>query len=229
LIYECIVGGILDYDYSPFLTLITQDGHSQRKFLNISQEGKSAIDDLREAKLINGLKLSSEDFQPITSYQVSKAGMDFIQKFPPELRRQVDSVIKHHGYDGYKPIQVAVVDDKFVLKYENEKVRESNVDETEDVSYVSSPFLPACVRISDKELTSNSHRSHESATGSSNIKDELDEVRHQFGRLTSQAIHLSNVNIMIGEWIPFGSNQIVALNERLGSMDRCQVGFSGRF
>merc|ERR1711959_84786 len=29
---------------------------------------------------------------------------------------------------------------------------------------------------------------------------------------------------MVGEWIPFGSNQIVALNERLGAMDRCQGG-----
>ena len=29
---------------------------------------------------------------------------------------------------------------------------------------------------------------------------------------------------MVGEWIPFGSNQIVALNERLGALDRCQGG-----
>ena len=33
---------------------------------------------------------------------------------------------------------------------------------------------------------------------------------------------------MVGEWIPFGSNQIVALNEKLGSADRCQGGmFTG--
>lgn len=41
-----------------------------------------------------------------------------------------------------------------------------------------------------------------------------------------QAIILSNVHAIVGEWIPFGANQIVALNERLGSMDRCQVGRS---
>ena len=35
---------------------------------------------------------------------------------------------------------------------------------------------------------------------------------------------LSHVHALVGEWIPFGSNQIVALNERLGALDRCQGG-----
>ena len=30
---------------------------------------------------------------------------------------------------------------------------------------------------------------------------------------------------LVAEWIPFGSNQIVGLNERLGALDRCQGGF----
>ena len=29
----------------------------------------------------------------------------------------------------------------------------------------------------------------------------------------------------MAEWIPFGANQIVSLNERLGALDRCQGGF----
>ena len=93
--------------------------------------------------------------------------------------------------------------------------RESNVTDTEDVSYVSSPYLPSCVRNprDQRAFTSNAHRKHESAQGASNIRDELDE-----------AITLAYVHVMVGEWIPFGSNQIVALNERLGAMDRCQGG-----
>jgi hypothetical protein len=34
----------------------------------------------------------------------------------------------------------------------------------------------------------------------------------------------SHVQIYVAEWIPFGANQIVSLNERLGSLDRCQGG-----
>lgn len=46
-----------------------QDGKSRRVWLNVTQEGKAAIDDLREGKLVNGLKLSTVDFQPVTAYQ----------------------------------------------------------------------------------------------------------------------------------------------------------------
>lgn len=36
---------------------------------------------------------------------------------------------------------------------------------------------------------------------------------------------LGHVTILIGEWIPFGANQIVALNDKLGSLERVQGGF----
>ena len=70
LIYEGIVNGNLDYDYAPFNTLISCNGTSIRRWINISQEGKGAIEDMREKKLLNGLKLSTDDFQPSTAYQV---------------------------------------------------------------------------------------------------------------------------------------------------------------
>lgn len=53
---------------------------AKRVFLNITQEGKAAVDDLREKEHINGLKLSTEDFQPVTAYQVSHKGLDFIKQ-----------------------------------------------------------------------------------------------------------------------------------------------------
>ncbi|KAJ8561765.1 hypothetical protein ON010_g7914 [Phytophthora cinnamomi] len=40
----------------------------------------------------------------------------------------------------------------------------------------------------------------------------------------SFAIVLENVRLMVGEWIPFGPNQIVLLNDRLGALERCQGG-----
>ena len=52
----------------------------------------------------------------------------------------------------------------------------------------------------------------QAAEGTDNIQDELDVV-----------IEISRVRTLVGEWIPFGSNNIVALNERLGALERCQV------
>ena len=64
-----------------------------------------------------------------------------------------------------------------------------------------------------REATSNAHRAGESAEGSNTIADELDEV-----------VVLKHVNLLVGEWVPQGANQIVALNERLGAYDRCKGG-----
>ena len=221
MIYEGIIAGILDLDYAPQSVLVSQEGTSKRCFLNVSQEGKSAIDDLREKELLQGLKLSSEDFQPVTCYQVTALGIQFLAQVPLKLKEDMDGVLH-----GPKPFQDKLLnvtmrreqeDDsevqRFFLTAEGGYERKSTVTEIEDVSYVSSPYLPLHVRKSEKPVTSNAHRAGEAATGESNIKDDL-----------SEAIHLSHVSLLIGEWVPFGPNQIVALNERLGAMDRCQGG-----
>ena len=108
LIYEGIVAGVLDFDYAPQSVLISQDGTSKRSFMNVTQEGKSAIDDLREKKLINGLKLSTEDFQPVTAYQISSLGIEFLRQVPNKVKLDVDNYI--HGPKPFheKLLQVAL-------------------------------------------------------------------------------------------------------------------------
>lgn len=82
--YESIVSGVVDLDYAPCSLLVSHEGRSRRLWVNVSQEAKSAIDDLREMKLINGLKLSTEDFQPVTAFQVSHRGCHLIENDLPE-------------------------------------------------------------------------------------------------------------------------------------------------
>mmetsp|Transcript_10807 Transcript_10807/g.26463 ORF Transcript_10807/g.26463 Transcript_10807/m.26463 type:complete len:893 (+) Transcript_10807:104-2782(+) len=223
MVYEGIVAGVLDFDYAPQSTLISHEGSSRRCFMNVTQEGKSAIDDLREQKLLNGLKLSSEDFQPITAYQCSVKGLEFIKRTPLKLKKDVDGFIyaPKPFQDKLLMVQLRRAWDeeegkdvqRFFLAAEGGYEKMSTITDTEDVSYVASPYLPLHVRKSEKPMTSNAHRAGEAASGESNIKDDL-----------SEAIHLAHVNLLVGEWVAFGSNQIVALNERLGAMDRCQGG-----
>lgn len=223
LMFEAITDGCIDFDYAPASTLVTHEGRSRRVWLNITQEGKAAIDDLREKRLLNGLKLSTEDFQPVTAYQVSAKGREFLSHIPRKIIEQMDDFVyapqEYVTESGERKLLVVQFDgEAFHLTTRDESYsKESDVTETEDVSYVSSPFLPACIRNTKegfaKPFTSNYHRRHESAAGGSNIQDELDE-----------AIVLGEVHAYVGEWIPFGANQIVALNERLGALDRCQGG-----
>ena len=207
LIYEGIVQKVYDYDYAPASQVIEH----KRVYLNITQEGIDDLDDLVEAKLIKGLRLSTKEHQSVTAYQIAPSGLNLVSKrLPDEERQSVDELITEDG----ALLQVVWEDGIFVMR--NATItRQSTITDTEDVSYVCSPYIPPTLRRPGGQImSSNAHRASESATKESTIRDDLDEV-----------ITLSNVTILIGEWIPFGANQVVELNLKLGSNERCQGGY----
>ena len=69
LVYEGIVKGVLDFDYAPYSTLISHEGVSRRSFMNVTQEGKSAVDDLREQneELMERLRLTESQLIQVKS------------------------------------------------------------------------------------------------------------------------------------------------------------------
>ena len=207
LIYEGIVQKVYDYDYAPASQVIAH----KRVYLNITQEGIDDLDDLVEAKLIKGLRLSTKEHQSVTAYQIAPSGLNLVSKrLPDEERQSVDELITEDG----ALLQVVWEDGIFVMR--NATItRQSTITDTEYVSYVCSPYIPPTLRRPGGQImSSNAHRASESATKESTIRDDLDEV-----------ITLSNVTILIGEWIPFGANQVVELNLKLGSNERCQGGY----
>ncbi|TMW55734.1 hypothetical protein Poli38472_010616 [Pythium oligandrum] len=220
LMYEGIISGVFDFDYAPASVRLSFTGRTLRRWVNFSQEGNTAINDLWEMQLVNGLKLSSDDFQPITAFQVSLLGLERLHKLPSAFRDEVDRFIYPPSTYDHKLLQVAYDGTRFLLR-SGAYSRKSTITESEDVSYVSSPFLPNCLRARGYyrlEMHSNQHRASECAVGMSNIN-----------KNTSEAITLGDVSALVGEWAPFGSNQIVALNERMGALDRCQGGILTSF
>lgn len=229
LVYEAIVIGILDYDYSPVCTNIVKNGQSRRIWMNISQDAKAAIDDLREHNLVKALKTCSEDFQPSTAFQVTPHAVTVLDTLAASEKKRIDAFLSnnlapphalHSANSGMilfdsnlVTITFDVDDGKFRLVRNDGSVFVSRVTDVEEVSYVSSPYLPNCLMKNEATFSSNAHRAGLCRQGVNDIKDEL-----------SFAIVLANVRVMVGEWIPFGPNQIVTLNDRLGSLERCQGG-----
>ncbi|KUF87047.1 WD repeat protein 35 [Phytophthora nicotianae] len=209
LLYEAIVSKALDYDYAPSSELI----ENKRKYFNISQEGKSDLDFLREEDLVNGLKLSSKSYQPVTCYQISEKGLEIVAKMSKTDKLAINDMAYAPGtlhllrveWDGE---EYWLVDDESGYR------RLSSVTETEDVSYVSSAYIPQCLRFGGRPTLSNAHRAHECGVSDSSIRDQLDEI-----------ITLNSVSLIVAEYIPFGSNQVVQLNCNLGSTERVQGGF----
>ena len=208
LVYEGVVAQVLDYDYAPASDLV----ENRRKYFNISQEGKSDVDFLREEELINGLKLSSKSYQPVTCYQISEKGMEICKKLSRKEKEAVHEMVYAPGTR--ELLRVQWDGEEYWLKTESGFERQSTVTDTEDVSYVSSAYVPQCLRHGGRPTLSNAHRAHECGSTSSNIRDELDEV-----------ITLNSVSVIVAEYVPFGANQIVQMNDNLGSTERVQGGF----
>jgi len=208
LVYEGVVAQVLDYDYAPQSDLV----ENRRKYFNVSQEGKSDVDFLREEELINGLKLSSKSYQPVTCYQISEKGMEICKKLSRKEKEAVHEMVYAPGTR--ELLRVQWDGEEYWLKTESGFERMSTVTDTEDVSYVSSAYVPQCLRHGGRPTLSNAHRAHECGSTTANIRDELDEV-----------ITLNSVSIIVAEYIPFGANNIVAMNDSLGSTERVQGGF----
>ena len=208
LVYEAVVAQVLDYDYAPQSTII-QD---RRVFFNKSQEGNSDVDFLRVKQLINGLKLSSSHYQPVTCYQISEKGLEAARRVPLPDKENVHDMVYAPGTRELLRVQWRA--GRFYLVGAGGYERVSTVLDVEDVSYVSSAYLPQCLRFGGRPTLSNHHRAAECAVAASNLRDELDEV-----------ITLNSVSIVVAEYVPFGANQIVQMNNNLGSTESVSGGF----
>ena len=120
-----------------------------------------------------------------------------------------DRVEEDFGPEDYEVVCVVETDSGAVCRL-------SGVTKIEDVSYVTSPYLPRLLidqQRKVRDFADNSSRAHESARGKSQIKDTF-----------SEAIVLGGVELLVSEWLPFGPNMIASLNERIGSRDRAKGG-----
>jgi len=208
LLYEGVLAGVLDYDYAPASASV----QNRRIWMNVSQEGKSDVEFLREEELINGLQISSKSFQPVTCYQISEKGKEVVKRISRKEKEAVHEFVYARGTR--ELLSVDWDGRNYSLTSPSGYGRKSSITEVEEVSYVSSAYIPQCLRYGGRPTLSNAHRAHESATSNDDIRNELDEV-----------ITLNSVSIIVAEYIPFGANQIVQLNNNVGSTERCQGGF----
>lgn len=210
IVYEGILADVFDYDYAPQSTLI----ENRRVWCNLSQEGQSDIEFLREEGLINALLLSSKEYKAGVCYQISEKGKELIQYISRREKEVVnDFAHKEATRELLKPFWDGQT---YWMRSSSGFQRKSSVTETEAVSYVSSAYIPQCLRFGGRPTMSNAHKAHSSGFGAiDTIRDqELDEI-----------ITLNSVSLIVAEYIPFGSNQVVQLNNTIGSTERVQGGF----
>lgn len=219
IIFEGILAGVLDLDFCPTMVTLSLEDRTKNVYLNISHESVSMISELHASGLISAIKMQSIAFINSVSFQLSLQGLDFVELIPPDIKDAVSS-FAFHSYKSSKRraaikrylIQTMYDGEHFMIWTEKGVLRQSKITEPDDVAFVGSPFLPLSLRFSTTTaLRSNSMRASECATAMKQLK-------------TKEFVVLSQVHVLVTEWIPFGQNQLFALIERTGAAERCKGG-----
>eukprot|EP00217_Crustomastix_stigmatica_P003168 CAMPEP_0183819664 /NCGR_PEP_ID=MMETSP0803_2-20130417/64255_1 /TAXON_ID=195967 /ORGANISM="Crustomastix stigmata, Strain CCMP3273" /LENGTH=906 /DNA_ID=CAMNT_0026064553 /DNA_START=199 /DNA_END=2916 /DNA_ORIENTATION=- len=217
LIYEGIITGAFDYDYAPQAERVA----GKRININISQEGRDDIDDLREGGYVHALKLTSENYQCSIAVRATEKAYSFLKQYLDiDSKTKIEELVLPQQssystrYENLLKVKWDSQNGKFLVFADKGYSRESTITDIEAVSYVSSPYIPKHLKTKGTLLSSNADRVHEIGKAADNIKDELNEN-----------ITLDDVRLLVCEWVPMGGNQIVALNDKLGSSERVQGGF----
>jgi WD repeat-containing protein 35 len=219
IIFEGILSGILDLDFCPTMVTLSLEDKTKNVYLNISHESISMISELHISGLLSAIKMQSIAFITTVSYQLSLQGLEFLDLIPMNIKEAVNSFAFHiyksskrRGFSKSYLIQTMYDGECFMIWTQKGVVKQSKITEPEAVAFVGSPFLPLCLRFSTlTPLRSNSMRASECATGMKALK-------------SKDFVVLSQVHVLVTEWIPFGQNQLFALIERTGAAERCKGG-----
>ncbi len=134
LIHKAIIDKALDYDYAP----ISQMYIENRRYINISQEGEDDLNDLREARLINKIRLATKRHFYIYSYEITEKGINYLDKISNEDKEIMKKFIYCKCGDRY---EVPILEMGVFMKCEKDNIFiNTGITEIEDVSYECKPI-----------------------------------------------------------------------------------------
>eukprot|EP00854_Cymbomonas_tetramitiformis_P004599 gene4599-5632_t len=218
LVFEGISTKCFTYDYAPKVERI----RGKRVYFNITQEGRHDIDILRSLGLLNALKVTSKNYHSSLSLRISPLGSHYLNHYlDHQSKIEIEKLVMcpdgndPNSNNGLLLVQWDNDTAQFALHDAHSlMLRWSGITDIEDVSYVSSPFVPQHLRVFGDPTSANSDR-----------VDELSEAKFTIHSDLNERFVLNDVLLLLCEWVPMGGNQIVALNDKLGSSERVQGGF----
>ncbi len=135
LILHLIDRGVFTgYDYAPQ----TSSYLGLRRYVNVSQEGMDDLADLREAKLVQRLKLSTDRYAYISAYRITSQGLEAVKGVSGEVRSSLEHGVRCERCGDL--FRVELESDGPVLVCDKDKVRKHvKLLEIEDVPYACKP------------------------------------------------------------------------------------------
>ena len=137
LMYDGIVKKVFDWDYSPTSVFV----HGIRRFINISQEGEHDLFELREAGLVDKLRITATEHVPSKAYRSSTEGAAVVADFPEEDRKTIIDLISCLRCENSREVRVTSSEAFYFCK-DCESTEHIGLFNIEDVAYVARPYLP---------------------------------------------------------------------------------------
>lgn len=205
-IFEGIVRKAFSWDYSPVFLEISKD----RLFFNVSQEAERDIRFLANNGFLRNLKLTTSEYDHTICFRTTKEAARAAVNIDSKDRVIIDQLlhcpickylwdVQKHGYH-------------FIFSCSNPQCShrcKSNVTTLEDVSYFCIPYffnrLTPFEYCPPKDLQA---------------KLELyiaQSPRHNIVGSLEHKVFLTKTKVVIGEWLPFGHNQVATLGYKINS------------
>jgi len=229
LIYEGILREVFDYDYAPEAEKVFGGA---RMYMNISEEGRDDLEDLRELGFLEALKVTSETYEHSTLLKISESGIEFLRRvsapdggLTAEMRALVEALV-YENDDELLEVRFDKPRQSFYLTAPRTGYEfRSSITDVEDVPYVSSPYIPLSMISSDAfapNTTSGDKKAKRILGGASGaVAASPSALRDQ--NLTT-SLTLDDICVFVTEWVPMGSNEMVSFCEKLGTGDRVPGG-----
>jgi hypothetical protein len=123
-----------DYDFAPTLV----DYMGKTRYANISKEGEDDVADLREAGMVERLKLATSHHVYVSAYRITPKGIETAKKMPNELHEVVNEITSCKKCGGEADIE-ARDDAPYLICLKCKKKEKVDIFDIEEVPYVSRP------------------------------------------------------------------------------------------
>ena len=232
--YEGVVSSgerrCFEYDYAPVFERVY--GTTPR-YMNITEDGRNDLDNLLERGFLTALKVTSETYDHSTLLKISEQGADFLQRcvasgaLSPGDRRGIELLC---GYPNLLDVRFDQETKSFYLHdpspHSKTPALRSTITDVEDVPYVSSPYIPRSY-LSNEAFAPNPEKGYRKARRVLKLEGmslaEQQERAIRDARLDEQIL-LNEVRVLFTEYVPMGSNEMVAFCSTLGTSERLSGG-----
>lgn len=231
-IYQAIATGALDYPFYPTSERIG----GRCTAINISAEALDDIDKLCAEAMVRAFRRMSRTYSSTTAYQVTQYGLDCLRERMSDADRfAVHQLVQASGI--VEPRTAPTNEEMFYLVWDqearvfcfthpptgrNERSDATTVDET---SYVCSPHIPKCLRDPNRTAGTNPTTDNRDRVQELRITKKSTAFRLDPDSQTKDSLTLRGMRVLVCEWLPFSSNQVSMLNDKLGAGDTVQGGF----